>query len=81
MSDESSTPKPPECTRAIPRQDTSHMAFRGDPSDPDDALLGFTPVPHKAPRRNSILAERQQAFISSLAATGCVTEAARFRTL
>jgi hypothetical protein len=53
------------------------MAFRGEALDPDDPLLSFKPVPHKAPRRNSITPARQRAFIAQLAATGIVTEAAR----
>jgi hypothetical protein len=53
------------------------MAFRGEPLDPDDPLLAFRPVPHKAPRRNSISPARQRAFIAHLAACGIVTEAAR----
>lgn len=64
-------------TRAIPRQGTSYMAFRGEPLDEDDPLLGFRPVPHKRPRRNSITPARQRAFISMLAASGIVTHAAR----
>jgi len=59
------------------RQGTSYMAFRGEAPDGDDPLLAFTPVPHVAPRRNSITAARQRAFIAHLAATGIVTEAAR----
>lgn len=44
-------------TRATPRQATSYMAVRDTGAleagpDPDDPLLGFAPVPHKAPRRN-----------------------------
>ena len=69
--------KPPLPTRATPRQGTSYMAFRGEALDPDDPLLGFTPVPHKAPRRNSITPARQRAFIAMLAASGIVTHAAR----
>ncbi len=53
------------------------MAFRGQTLDPDDPLLAFKPVPHKAPRRNSITPKRQRAFIAQLAATGIVTDAAR----
>ena len=81
MSDESNSPKPPKlpatCTRATRRQATSYMAFRGEPLDPDDPLLAFRPVPHVAPRRNSISPARQRAFIAHLAATGIVAEAAR----
>jgi hypothetical protein len=43
---------------------------------PDDPLLSFAPVPHARPRRNSITAERQRAFIAHLAATGIVKQAA-----
>ena len=77
MSDESSISTPPACTRAIARQGTSYMAFRHEPLDPDDPLLGFKPVPHKQPRRNSITPARQRAFIASLAECGIVTQAAR----
>lgn len=77
MSDESNTPRPPACTRATPRQGTSYMAFRHEPLDPDDPLLGFRPVPHKAARRNSIVPARQRAFIAALAECGIVTQAAR----
>jgi hypothetical protein len=81
MSDESSTPAPPKsgvaCTRAIARQGTSYMAFRHEPLDPDDPLLGFKPVPHTAPRRNSIVPARQRAFIAALAECGIVKQAAR----
>lgn len=79
MSDESNAPKLPAltCTRATRRQATSYMAFRGEPLDPDDPLLGFRPVPHKQLRRNSISPARQRAFIAHLAATGIVAQAAR----
>lgn len=80
MSDESNTPKLPKpltCTRATRRQGTSYMAFRGEPLDPEDPLLAFKPVPHKAPRRNSITPARQRAFVAHLAACGIVAEAAR----
>jgi hypothetical protein len=53
------------------------MAYRHEPLDPDDPLLGFKPVPHKAARRNSIVPARQRAFIASLAECGIVTQAAR----
>ncbi|WP_375247040.1 hypothetical protein [Qipengyuania pacifica] len=52
------------------------MARIGLPPQPGDPLLAFTPVPHKAARRNSITAGRQRAFIAHLAATGIVTQAA-----
>jgi hypothetical protein len=77
MSVESNSPKPPACTRAIARQGTSYMAFRHEPLDPDDPLLSFRPVPHKAPRRNSIGPARQRAFVAALAECGIVTQAAR----
>ena len=81
MSDESNSPKLPKppatCTRATRRQATSAVAFRGEPLDPDDPLLSFKPVPHKAPRRNSITPARQRAFIAHHAATGIVAQAAR----
>jgi hypothetical protein len=57
---------------------TSYMAHRdGDPPEDDDPLLAFAPVPHVAPRKNSITGDRQRAFIAHLAATGIVAEAAR----
>ena len=64
-------------TPANPRQRTSYMTRPGDPPSDDDPLLQFEPVPHKAPRRNSITAARQRAFISALATTGIVNQAAR----
>jgi hypothetical protein len=63
--------------RKIARQGTSRTAFTADPPEPDDPLLSFAPVPHVAPRRNSITADRQRAFIAELAACGIVTQAAR----
>ena len=91
MSDESNSPRLPRlpvtatpvtgtqvtCTRATRRRATSAVAFRGEPLDPDDPLLAFAPVPHVAPRRNSISPARQRAFIAHLAATGIVTQAAK----
>ncbi len=68
---------PPTPKRAIPRQGTSRTAFTGDVPPDDDPLLGFTPVPHTAPRSNSITADKQRAFIAELAACGIVTQAAR----
>ena len=62
--------------RKIARQATSAVARIGLPPQPGDPLLAFTPVPHKAARRNSITAGRQRAFIAHLAATGIVTQAA-----
>ncbi|MGY6551609.1 MAG: hypothetical protein ACXIT4_06890 [Erythrobacter sp.] len=63
--------------RAIPRQATSAVAFELAPPAPDDPLLSFIPVPHVAPRRNSITPDLQRAFIAHLAATGIVRDAAR----
>ena len=83
MTDQSPPPTPPAsgrgvaCTRATPRQGTSYMAYRHEPLAPDDPLLGFKPVMHKRPRRNSITPPRQRAFIASLAECGIVTQAAR----
>jgi hypothetical protein len=79
MTDQSRSPKPPACTRAIPRQGTSYMAFRREPLDPDDPLLSFKPVPSKdkKPRRGAITPARQRAFVLSLAECGIVTQAAR----
>ncbi len=70
---------PPKLTnkRAIPRQGTSAVAFEAAPPAPDDPLLGFTPVPHSRPRRNSITPDLQREFIAHLAATGIVSSAAR----
>jgi len=65
-------------TRQTPRQATSYMTTRdGILPSPDDPLLSFAPVPHVAPRRNSITPDRQRAFIAHLAATGIVTQAAK----
>jgi hypothetical protein len=65
------------CSSVRPSRRTSRTAFRGLPPAPDDPLLSFAPVPHKAPRSNSITALLQRAFIAQLAATGIVTQAAR----
>jgi len=70
-------PAPLACKSARPGRRTSRTAFQGEPPAEDDPLLSFTPVPHVAPRRNSITADRQRAFIAALAATGIVTQAAR----
>ena len=56
---------------------TSYMAAPPAVADAEDPLLGFAPVPHVAPRRNSITPDRQRAFIAHLAATGIVRQAAR----
>lgn len=62
----------------MPLARTSYMAHRdGEVPDADDPLLAFTPVPHVAPRRNSIGPERQRAFVAHLAACGIVRQAAR----
>jgi len=63
--------------RETPRQATSAVAFAAEPPSPGDPLLDFEPVPHKAPRSNSITPELQRKFIAHLAATGIVAEAAR----
>ncbi|MBH5322181.1 hypothetical protein [Aurantiacibacter sediminis] len=65
-------------TRATPSQATSYVtAPAAEPLAEDDPLLGFTPAPHTHPRKNSITADRQRAFIAHLAATGIVKQAAR----
>ena len=56
---------------------TSAVTAPGPAPAPDDPLLDFAPVPHKQPRRNSITASRQRAFIAALAASGVVAQAAR----
>ena len=65
------------CSRKIPRQATSAVAYTGTEPEADDPLLGFAPYLHKQPRSNSITPERQRRFIATLAATGIVTQAAR----
>lgn len=75
VADERATPL--ACKSPRPGRRTSRTAFQGEPPAPDDPLLSFAPVPHVAPRRNSITADRQRAFIAALAATGIVTQAAR----
>ncbi|ABC63739.1 hypothetical protein [Erythrobacter litoralis] len=64
-------------TRKIARQATSAVAHIAPPPAPDDPLLAFEPVPHVAPRSNSITPDLQRAFIATLAATGIVTQAAK----
>jgi len=66
-----------EAKRKTPRQATSAVAYTAEPASPNDPLLDFEPVPHKAPRRNSITPELQRRFIAHLAATGIVSAAAR----
>lgn len=63
--------------RKTRRQATSAVAYTAPEPAPGDPLLDFEPVPHVAPRRNSITPDLQRAFIAHLAATGIVTEAAR----
>ncbi|MET0252089.1 MAG: hypothetical protein ABW203_07925 [Novosphingobium sp.] len=65
------------CRSERPSRRTSASAFTAAPPDPDDPLLAFEPVPHVAPRHNSITADKQRAFIAALAASGIVTQAAR----
>lgn len=65
------------CASPRPSRRTSYLAFRGDPPEADDPLLGFAPFLHPQPRRNSITPDRQRGFIAALAATGSVTQAAR----
>ena len=60
-----------------PKPRTSRSCYDLPPPEPDDPLLGFAPVPHVAPRRNSITPDRQRALIAELAACGIVTQAAR----
>jgi hypothetical protein len=74
---DSPPPRRSHCTRAIPRQGTSAVAFPGDPPEDDDPLLAFAPYLHKQPRRNSITPDVQRAFVAELAASGIVTQAAR----
>lgn len=77
MSDKPDGPAALTCTSRRPSRRTSRAAFSAPPPDPDDLLLGFAPYLHKQPRRNAITPDRQRAFISALAATGIVTQAAR----
>lgn len=66
-----------EATRKVKRQASSAVAYSAEPLAPDDPLLAFEPVPHLAPRSNSITPELQRKFIAHLAATGIVQQAAR----
>lgn len=60
---------------SAPHTRTSYMAHRdGESPAADDPLLDFAPVPHVAPRRNSITGERQRAFV---AACGVLAQAAK----
>jgi len=52
--------------RKMPSQATSYMTAPPAPPAEDDPLLAFTPVPHVAPRRNSITPGRQRAFIAHI---------------
>ncbi len=65
------------CTRVMPRQATSAVAYVGEEPEDDDPLLAFAPYLHAVPRSNSITPERQRRFIATLAATGIVNQAAR----
>ncbi|WP_247713769.1 hypothetical protein [Qipengyuania sphaerica] len=67
----------PTPTRAIPSQATSAVAHLAPEPEDDDPLLGFAPYLHTAPRRNSITPELQRRFVSTLAATGIVRQAAK----
>ncbi|MFB0611002.1 hypothetical protein [Aurantiacibacter poecillastricola] len=67
----------PHRRRATPRQATSYITAPPSPVEEGDALLDFAPVPHVAPRRNSITPDRQRKFIEHLAATGIVKQAAK----
>ncbi|WP_240504578.1 hypothetical protein [Tsuneonella mangrovi] len=67
----------PTPTRKIARQATSAVAFTAEPPEDDNPLLAFPPYRHAAPRRNSITPELQRRFVSTLAATGIVTQAAK----
>ena len=64
-------------TRKLARQATSRTAYKAQPPAEDDPLLAFAPYIHPRPRLNSITPERQRAFVSQLAATGIVQQAAR----
>jgi len=67
----------PNRPRAIPSQATSYVTAPPSPVEASDPLLDFAPVPHVAPRRNSITPDRQRKFIAHLAATGIVRQAAK----
>ncbi|MCR2833528.1 hypothetical protein [Parerythrobacter lacustris] len=68
---------PPLPTRKTPRQATSAVAHVAPEPEDDDPLLAFAPYCHTAPRRNSITPDLQRRFISTLAATGIVKQAAK----
>ncbi|MGB3167672.1 MAG: hypothetical protein WBA68_12945 [Alteraurantiacibacter sp.] len=63
-------------TRAKARATSYVTAAASAPLPDSDPLLDFDPVPHVAPRRNSITPDRQRRFIAHLAATGIVKQAA-----
>ena len=67
----------PHRPRATPCQATSYVTAPPSSVDTSDPLLDFAPVPHVAPRRNSITPDRQRRFIAHLAATGIVKQAAK----
>ncbi|EDL50053.1 hypothetical protein [Erythrobacter sp. SD-21] len=67
----------PTPTRATPRQATSATAHVAPLLEEGDPLLAFAPYLHAAPRRNSITPDLQRRFVSTLAATGIVVQAAR----
>ena len=75
--DQAPTPVPSVCQRQTARQATSAVAQIAPEPDDDDPLLAFAPYIHTAPRRNSITPPLQRRFVSTLAATGIVTQAAR----
>ncbi|MGB3796019.1 MAG: hypothetical protein WA957_06910 [Alteraurantiacibacter sp.] len=67
----------PKRPRANPAQGTSYVTAPPSPVAASDPLLDFAPVPHVAPRKNSITPDRQRKFIAHLAATGIVKQAAK----
>ncbi|WAT17937.1 hypothetical protein OZN62_13630 [Aurantiacibacter sp. MUD11] len=79
--DEPPVPTLPACDE-LPKsreraRGTSYVTAPPEALSADDPLLDFAPVPHVAPRRNSITPDRQRRFIAHLAATGIVTHAAK----
>jgi len=67
----------PASSRARASKRTSRVAMAGEEPEAGDPLLEFAPYRHRAARRNSITPARQVAFVSALAASGIVTQAAR----
>ena len=67
----------PTPTRKIPSQATSAVAHIAPEPEEDDPLLAFAPYLHARPRRNSITPDLQRQFITTLAATGIVKQAAK----